>query len=84
MTKNIKLDFTVDEINALLDVLGNQPTKSGLFPLMTKIHDTAVDQLDGPKAPRPEENRGKPAVVKKEIPVPSAVTMSDPFKSAAS
>jgi len=81
MNKSISLDLTFDEVNAILNILGNQPTKSGLFPLMTKIYESASSQLQNAEAPQPEDNRGKPAVVKEEIPVPSSGV--DAFKKSS-
>jgi hypothetical protein len=46
---NIKLDLTLDEINAILAVLGNCPTAQGVYPLFQKIKEQAEMQL--PKEP---------------------------------
>ena len=40
--KEISLFLTVDEVNAILAVLGDLPTKSGAFPLVLKIKEQAV------------------------------------------
>ena len=47
---NIKLELTVDEVNAILGVLGDLPTKTGAWPLVMKIKEQAEPQL-----PKPEE-----------------------------
>jgi len=47
---NIKLELTVDEVNAILGVLGDLPTKTGAWPLVIKIKEQAEPQL-----PKPEE-----------------------------
>lgn len=39
------LDLSVDEINAILSVLGDLPTKSGAYPLVMKIKEQAEAQL---------------------------------------
>lgn len=41
----IKLDLTVEETNAILQVLGDLPTKMGAWPLMLKIKEQAEAQL---------------------------------------
>ena len=41
----IKLELTVDEVNAILQVLGDLPTKTGAFPLVMKIKDQAEPQV---------------------------------------
>lgn len=41
----IELKLTVDEINAVLQTLGNLPTSSGAFPLLMKIKQQAEGQL---------------------------------------
>ena len=41
----IKLTLTINEVNAILGVLGDLPTKSGAFPLVVKIKDQAESQL---------------------------------------
>lgn len=47
---NIKLELTVDEVNAILGVLGDLPTKTGAWPLVMKIKEQAE-----PQVPKPEE-----------------------------
>jgi hypothetical protein len=41
----IKLELTVEEVNAVLNVLGELPTKTGAFPLVVKIKEQADSQL---------------------------------------
>jgi hypothetical protein len=42
---DINLTLNVDEVNAVLQTLGNLPTSSGAFPLLMKIKQQAVEQL---------------------------------------
>lgn len=41
----IELKLNVDEINAILQTLGNLPTSSGAFPLLMKIKEQAEAQI---------------------------------------
>ncbi len=41
----IKLELTVEEVNAVLQTLGNLPTSSGVFPLMMKIREQGEAQV---------------------------------------
>lgn len=41
----IKLELTVEEINAILQTLGNLPTHSGAYPLLIKIKEQAEAQI---------------------------------------
>ena len=41
----IKLDLTIEEVNAILQVLGDLPTKTGAFPLVMKIKEQAEPQV---------------------------------------
>jgi hypothetical protein len=43
--KTILIDLSVDEINAILQVFGDLPTKTGIYPLLVKIKDQAEAQL---------------------------------------
>jgi hypothetical protein len=45
----MKLDLTIEEINALLNLMGKTATESGFYPLMVKIKEQAEAQL--PKEP---------------------------------
>jgi hypothetical protein len=46
----ITVKLTVDELNAVLQCLGNLPTSSGAFPLMMKIRQQAEGQVKPPAA----------------------------------
>jgi len=39
------LDLTIEEVNAVLAVLGELPTKHGFYPLVVKIQEQAKSQL---------------------------------------
>jgi hypothetical protein len=41
MNTDIQLSLTVEEVNAVLQTLGNLPTSSGAYPLMMKIKGQA-------------------------------------------
>lgn len=41
----IDLKLTLDEVNALLNVLGELPTKTGAWPLIVKIREQAAPQV---------------------------------------
>jgi len=41
----IKLDLTIEEVNGILAVLGDMPTKSGAWPLVVKIKEQAEAQV---------------------------------------
>lgn len=43
--KTILIDLSVDEINAILQVFGDLPTKTGVYPLLLKIKEQAETQL---------------------------------------
>jgi hypothetical protein len=45
----MKLEFEVNEINFILQTLGELPSKSGAWPLIVKIKEQAEAQL--PKDP---------------------------------
>jgi hypothetical protein len=40
----IELKLTVEEVNAVLGVLGDLPTKTGAWPLIVKIKEQAESQ----------------------------------------
>jgi hypothetical protein len=46
---DIKLTLSVEEVNAVLQTLGQLPTSSGAWPLVVKIKSQAESQI--PKAP---------------------------------
>jgi hypothetical protein len=52
--ENIKLELTIEETNAILQVLGELPTKTGAFPLLVKVKEQADAQM--PKANKQETN----------------------------
>ena len=41
----IKLELSVEEVNAILQVLGQLPTSSGAWPLVVKIKEQAEPQV---------------------------------------
>ncbi len=41
----LTLKFTVEEVNAILGVLGDLPTKTGAWPLVVKIKEQAEAQI---------------------------------------
>ena len=41
----IKLELSVEEVNAILQVLGQLPTSSGAWPLVVKIKEQATPQV---------------------------------------
>jgi len=43
--KDLNLTLTIDELNAILQTLGQLPTSSGAYPLMVKIKQQADAQL---------------------------------------
>jgi hypothetical protein len=45
----IKLDLTVEEVNAVLGVLGDLPSKTGAWPLIVKIKEQAEAQVEQPQ-----------------------------------
>lgn len=42
----ITLELTTEEVNAILQVLGDLPTKTGAWPLIVKIKDQAESQVE--------------------------------------
>ena len=42
---NIKLELSVEEVNGILQTLGQLPTSSGAWPLVVKIKEQAQSQL---------------------------------------
>ena len=43
--ETVTLTLTVQEVNALLGVLGELPTKTGVFPIAVKVKQQAEEQL---------------------------------------
>jgi len=46
----ISLELSVEEVNAILSVLGDLPTKSGAWPLIVKIKEQADPQIEPEEA----------------------------------
>jgi hypothetical protein len=44
----IKLELSIEEVNAILQVLGDLPSKTGAWPLMVKIKEQADPQVPVP------------------------------------
>ena len=42
----ISLELSADEVNAILQVLGDLPTKTGAWPLIVKIKEQAESQVE--------------------------------------
>ena len=42
----INLELSVEEVNAILGVLGDLPTKTGAWPLIVKIKEQAESQVE--------------------------------------
>jgi hypothetical protein len=42
---DLNITLNVEEVNAVLQTLGNLPTSSGAYPLLVKIKQQAEDQL---------------------------------------
>jgi len=51
--QNINLNLSVDEVNGILQVLGELPTKTGAYVLLMKIKQQADEQV------KPEEQEAK-------------------------
>ena len=47
----IKLNLSIEEVNAVLQTLGNLPTSSGAWPLVMKIKTQAEAQVPSEEAP---------------------------------
>jgi hypothetical protein len=48
------LDLEIDEINAILNLMGEAPTARGFWPLLVKIKEQGDAQV--PKAPLAQES----------------------------
>ncbi len=57
----MQINLEENEINAILAILGNMPSKSGTWPLMMKIKAQADAQLVEPEE-KPEESEEEAAV----------------------
>jgi hypothetical protein len=42
---NINLSLTIEEVNGILQTLGQLPTSSGAWPLVVKIKEQASEQV---------------------------------------
>ena len=42
----VNLELTIEEVNAILQVLGDLPTKTGAWPLIVKIKQQAEGQIE--------------------------------------
>ena len=52
----MNLNLEIDEVNSILNVLGELPSKSGAWPLMMKIQAQAQEQVPEPdETEEPEE-----------------------------
>jgi hypothetical protein len=51
--EDLHLNLSVDEVNAILGVLGDLPAKTGVWPLMVKIKTQAEQQM--PEQPAEEQ-----------------------------
>ena len=49
----IKLNLSLEETNAIIEVLGNLPTKTGAWPLLVKIRAQAEEQVKPAEQPPP-------------------------------
>lgn len=55
----IAIKLQLDEVNGLLNVLGQLPTSTNIWPLAAKIRQQAEEQLPKPVIePAPEEGSG--------------------------
>jgi hypothetical protein len=45
----IKLELSVEEVNGILAVLGDLPSKTGAWPLIVKIKEQAESQVEQPQ-----------------------------------
>ena len=45
----MKLDLEANEVQFILNMLGELPSKSGCFPLIMKIQEQAQPQVEPPK-----------------------------------
>lgn len=41
---DIRLTLTIEEVQTIINILGEMPTKTSIFPLLMKIVDQANDQ----------------------------------------
>lgn len=58
--QNIKLDLHLDEVNGILQILGQMPSSSNVWPLMQKIQkqaQTSVQQKENTAEKASEESK---------------------------
>ncbi len=53
--QNLQIELSENEINAILAILGDMPSKSGTWPLMMKIKVQADAQLVEPEEDEEDE-----------------------------
>lgn len=58
----LQLTLHIDEVNKIIEILGQQPTASGVFPLMAKIQQLGSEQINllQQQAAALAENGGSP------------------------
>lgn len=44
--KEVTLTLSIEEVNAIMQVLGELPTKSGAYPLVVKISEQVKSQAE--------------------------------------
>jgi hypothetical protein len=44
--KEVTLTLSIEEVNAIMQVLGDLPTKSGAYPLVVKISEQVKSQVE--------------------------------------
>ncbi len=52
----IQLELELEEVNSVIQVLGELPTKTGAYPLVKKI----VNQVEEQQAEKPSPEKGSP------------------------
>jgi len=50
---NIKITLSLEEVNAIVQVLGDLPSKTGAWPLLQKIRMQAEEQVKPAEPPLP-------------------------------
>ena len=55
MSRELHFILAEEEVNFILNVLGELPTKTGAFPLVMKVKQQAEAQLGGEATEAPEE-----------------------------
>lgn len=46
LMKEVTLTFSIEEVNAIMQVLGDLPTKSGAYPLVIKMSEQLKAQVE--------------------------------------